>query len=730
MLLEALEKVTKRNPAIYVARGTARALQRKLEEAIEDFSTSIEIMPMYPESWKRRSQARSALGQNEQALKDLDRAIELSGDSLFKAECIFEQGMIYHKLKNYKKAVGVLQKSLGLNPKSAQAMNMLGLCLVSLGDIKEGLEAYEKTIKLDRVHKDVYFNKCQTLKEVGRVKEAEDVYKEGRQIEKELGRVRYLGINRVMASMYQGMGQHEKAIPYLDEVVDSKEDRQKLECLFLRAACYHALGWHDDASEDYTQCMQFEKYLEKDDPIERRQFVILAFYQKEMCLFLHHNLDTPINEFCIDKELSPLFKELWCKKMSPTSELISQYTFQRPTQGYLPPRVDAPDQMELTRLIKAAEDLGYLLQNSHQGFLPNRRQQLSAGCAAIELAQSILDDLESRRCSSHLMVESCGSSGTKTGSKNHPFHWRDAMDILVKWRQLSEPNDQVVWVDLLTQEEFESGFGSHTPIFSGQTKCVRYYMNFDRAFNKQKEVLLSTRKAYNSKNEEIKISASDQEILKASTTGEMYSIIGQDSWVIVPIRSLAQPSEIMEGTRLTLVKMPDQFNGFEFSIRTPVTPPRWKQFEKDLYLAWENFMTAMEQGDKIKIAKCILTFVYYWYNFMPLARGTAACGYTTILAMFWAADMPVLVSIPQDYQVDWEAILEPHPDVFYEALCQWMVPEDARPDVFEGQTKKGSRDVGVDFPPIKSLPRVKELLNTTRKRLYALNEMNAKNLYQ
>ena len=40
---------------------------------------------------------------------------------------------------------------------------------------------------------------------------------------------------------------------------------------------------------------------------------------------------------------------------------------------------------------------------------------------------------------------------------------------------------QVVWVDLLTRSEFEAGFGSHTPMFTGQTKCVRYSMNFDRA---------------------------------------------------------------------------------------------------------------------------------------------------------------------------------------------------------------------------------------------------------
>lgn len=34
-----------------------------------------------------------------------------------------------------------------------------------------------------------------------------------------------------------------------------------------------------------------------------------------------------------------------------------------------------------------------------------------------------------------------GASGT---DEPHPFGWRDAMDIVVKWRQLSEPNDQAL----------------------------------------------------------------------------------------------------------------------------------------------------------------------------------------------------------------------------------------------------------------------------------------------
>ena len=55
---------------------------------------------------------------------------------------------------------------------------------------------------------------------------------------------------------------------------------------------------------------------------------------------------------------------------------------------------------------------------------------------------------------------------------------------------------QVIWVDLLTEEEFTAGFGSHTPMFTGQTKCVRYYMNFQRALGLLKEVLAEVWRAH------------------------------------------------------------------------------------------------------------------------------------------------------------------------------------------------------------------------------------------
>ncbi|CAD7702294.1 unnamed protein product, partial [Ostreobium quekettii] len=723
-LLDAVVKEHPRNLGARVARGTAKALQRKLESAIEDFGIAIDIMPSFYDSWKRRGQARSALGDYKGALEDLDRAVGLTPDSTGKADSYAERGMIYQKQKDFRSAKEELKKAVGLNPENLQAWNMMGLCCTSLGDIREGVDAYKAAIKLDPNFKEAYFNICQALKEAGFVKEAEDAYKKGRAVEKKSPLDQpHFGSYRVMASMYQGMGNHVKAVEILTHALGKDLNEQKLECFYLRAACHHALGFHKKAVRDYLKCIEFEKALSREEPLERHQLVVVSFYQKEMALYTRHRLDTPVDSFCPDVELNPIFKELWCKKLGPSQELIASYAMQRTVIEDPVPMPARPTAKELAPLLSAADLVGSLLQNDYQGFLPNRRQQRAAGLAALELAQAVQAVLVAKREGRVFEVDSMGASGGEGKAGRKEFSWREAMDIIVKWRQLSEPNDQVVWVDLLTPSEFEAGFGSHTPMFSGQTKCVRYYMNFPRALAKHKEVLLKDGKAYNAANDAIPVDKPKQQeaIRKAKTASDMYKVIKEDSWAVVPIASLAQPGKMIEGTRLTLVKVHDQPDAYEFSIRTPVRPPRWKEFEAELKKAWDELIDAMLGGDPVIVAKKILAYTYYWYNFMPLARGTAAAGYTFMLALFWAAGMPVRSSIPTDYQVDWEAILEQHPDIFTAELSQWFVPKEGRPEEYKDSTRKGSKQVMKEIATPDEVPMVIGVLSTMRRRLEALN---------
>ncbi len=74
------------------------------------------------------------------------------------------------------------------------------------------------------------------------------------------------------------------------------------------------------------------------------------------------------------------------------------------------------------------------------------------------------------------------------------------------------------------------------------------------------------------------------------------------------------------------------------------TPGRAAQ---ELAAAWEALVAALAAGDRPAAARAALGFAYVWYNFMPLARGTAVVGYITLLAVFLAAGMPVTAPIPE-----------------------------------------------------------------------------------
>jgi hypothetical protein len=68
-------------------------------------------------------------------------------------------------------------------------------------------------------------------------------------------------------------------------------------------------------------------------------------------------------------------------------------------------------------------------------------------------------------------------------------------------------------------------------------------------------------------------------------------------------------------------------------------------------------------------------------------------------------------------QVDWEAILNQHPDKFIASVGPWLFPPQARG--LPAEVEHG--DAQPAFPPISSLPAVSDVLGTIRHRLIGLN---------
>jgi hypothetical protein len=300
----------------------------------------------------------------------------------------------------------------------------------------------------------------------------------------------------------------------------------------------------------------------------------VAWYQKEIALFIHHKMDTPLISFNIDRQLDKQFKESWCKRNHPA--ILVKYKPQTSVNTSMPD-VASKSVSQINNLgsvlpnliltfidkyLDIVMNIGAKLQLNSPGYLPNKRQQAACGFAVIELAQKLKKVWKTKET---LVSQTLNCSAD---TKTHYFGWRDMYDILVKWRQYSEPNDPVWWVDLLTPEQFEEGFGSHTPMITGQTNVIRYYPMFQRAFTIMKELLPSQH------NIQLSIAHS------LTDCKELYELMRKDFWVVTPCSSSANPGKILEGTRLTLQYVHPE--GYEYSIRTPGTPPRWKDYDEEL----------------------------------------------------------------------------------------------------------------------------------------------------
>ena len=141
-------------------------------------------------------------------------------------------------------------------------------------------------------------------------------------------------------------------------------------------------------------------------------------------------------------------------------------------------------------VLRAASPVGPGIQLRCPGFLPNARQHRMFGLASLEVAQLVRGHWDSIKAGgAGTMVPDAGSStwqprrsgggivkapgsAVGSGSGRHPLGYRDLFDVAVRWRQLSEPNDPVWWIDRLTPEAFREGFGLQTPMVNGQLKVM------------------------------------------------------------------------------------------------------------------------------------------------------------------------------------------------------------------------------------------------------------------
>ncbi|KAL8476980.1 hypothetical protein ACS0TY_029326 [Phlomoides rotata] len=692
-------------PEALIGRGTAYAFQRELHAAIADFTKAIQSNPSAGEAWKRRGQARAALGESAKAIADLTKALEFEPNS---ADVLHERGIVNYKFKDYKSAVEDLSACVKVDEEYKSAYTYLGLALSPLGEYRKAEEAHMKAIQIDQHFLEAWTHLTQFYQDMANSEKALQCLNEILKIDGRFAKAYHLH-----GLLLHGMGEHRNAIKELS--LGLSIDSSNIECLYLRASCYHAIGEFKEAVKDYDAALDLEL-----DSMEKFVLQCLAFYQKEIALYTASKFNTEFSWFDLDGDIDPLFKEYWCKRLHPKN--VCEKVYRQPPlrdslrKGKLK-KQDFSLTKQKTALLQAADSIGKKIQYHCPGFLPNKRQYRMAGLAALEIAQKVVKVWRSlqtewkhsvkgtskqgkrvrRRDKLNTPSQNRGGAGCSTSSlfeslssytvpEERPYGrptmpWHGVYSLAVKWRQISEPCDPVVWINKLS-EEFNSGFGSHTPLIHGQAKVVRYYPNFQRAFNVAKEVMEQNKYVCDKKDHLINLRDNGklQEIMKAETCADLHGAVGQDFWLATWCKSTAFEGKRLEGTRISLGKTDPV--GYDFAIKTPCTPSRWDDFDVEMTSAWEALCDAYcgenygttDFVELEKVRDAILRITYYWYNFVPLSRGSAVIGLIVLLGLLLAANMEFTGSIPEGVQVDWEAILAPDPNSFISSIKSWLYP--------------------------------------------------------
>ncbi|KYR01134.1 tetratricopeptide-like helical domain-containing protein (TPR) [Tieghemostelium lacteum] len=674
-------------PSAYLGRGTCNAFLGNLDDAIQDFNRSIELDNTCADAYKRRGQSKVAKQLEKEALEDFNQAVVFDKSPNKDYDILYQRGLLHFQMHNYERAERDFKRVVEMQPLHKLAWNRIGLCLNAKGRPIDALVAFQRSIDIDPLFEASYTNVGQCWKDIGNYQESLKSFSKA--IEIAPG---YANALHLRGLLFFNSGKLELAIQDWSKCIeqDQKEGQMKPEVKQLRAIALYTCGKFSKSLKDYQEILEWNSDH-------------YSFYQRELAMFTRYHLDRSIKEFNIDQSVDCYLKTYQCQRFPPSS-LMEESGYRVYKDELMDQKIeDIENDVVFNResdILKVAVEFGSMLQYQCSGFLPNYRQKLQCGLAIIEMAQTLREFWKSGGV---MEVDGRSSSGQTTP---HQFQWRDLYDIGVKWRQLSEPNDPVWWIDLLSPKQFQEGFGSHTPMITGQCQVVRYYPMFERSFELMKKLIPNTHPSY-------------QDVQKARNCREMHSIM-KDFFVVIPCYSMFNSSKVMEGTRLTLQYV--QPEGYEFAIRTPGTPQRWEEYSEEMTLIFNQLTQVIQQSDHFnstnnnkklddksldRISELILSLTYYWYNFMPLSRGSAAIGLTTMLALFLSVDIRISSPIPKDIQPDWEGILRQTPESFLSVIKPWVFPSRVTYSL-----------------DCENLPSISNEFNTIRKIIQILNKVS------
>ncbi|XP_036292231.1 tetratricopeptide repeat protein 13 isoform X2 [Pipistrellus kuhlii] len=653
---------------------------KNAELALFELSRVISLEPDRPEVFEQRAEILSPLGRINEAVSDLTKAIQLQPS----ARLYRHRGTLHFISEDYATAHEDFQQSLELNRNQPIAMLYKGLTFFHRGLLKEAIESFKEALKQKVDFIDAYKSLGQAYRELGNFEAATESFQ----------KALLLNQNHVQTLQLRGLMLYHHGS--LQEALKSFKRCLQLEpynevCQYMRGLSHVAMGQFYEGIKAQTKVML-------NDPLPGQKAspeYLKVKYLREYSRYLHSHLDTPLTEYNVDSDLPGSFKDHWAKSLP---FLIEDYEEQPGLQPHIKDVLHQNFQSykpEVQDLICVADRLGSLMQYETPGFLPNRRIHRAMGLAALEVMQAV--------------QRTWTSSKVRMNGKTRLMQWRDMFDIAVKWRRIADPDQPVLWLDQMPARSLSRGFNNHINLIRGQVINMRYLEYFEKILHFIKDRILIYHGANNPKGL-LEVREALEKVHKVEDLLPImkFNTKTKDGFTVnTKVPSLKDQGKEYDGFTITITG--DKVGNILFSVETQTTGERTQLYHaeidalyRDLTAKGKVLILSSEFGEADAVCNLILSLVYYFYNLMPLSRGSSVIAYSVIVGALMASGKEVAGKIPKGKLVDFEAMTAPGSEAFSKAARSWMNLKSIPPSY-------------------KALPSVSETFPTLRSMIEALN---------
>ncbi|MFE0252082.1 tetratricopeptide repeat protein [Streptomyces sp. NPDC059010] len=235
-------------PAGLVARAAAHRELGRPDEALRDLDRALELAPDHVPALIDRGALRGQLGRHDDSLRDLDRALGLEPDN---TGALLERSATHWELTQYSLALRDLDRLLRLEPHHPEALHARGATYRELERYDEALHDLDRSLRLKPDNAWTLIDRGMCHWSSGREDEAF----------RDLDRALQLEPDNVMALAVRGaahrdLQNYDPALRDLSRLLTLEPDNAF--ALHARGAIWRELGRYDDALRDLDRALDLE----------------------------------------------------------------------------------------------------------------------------------------------------------------------------------------------------------------------------------------------------------------------------------------------------------------------------------------------------------------------------------------------------------------------------------------------------------------------------------------